>query len=165
VTAVGRRILAAGGLLLLSGGLGAQEPVAELAWLAGCWVAGSGASRTEELWTAPAGGLLLGVSRTLRPGRSPAFEYLRIESDDDGPVYRASPGGRSPTSFRIVAAGSEGFRAELPEHDFPRAIEYRRIGADSLIAHVYGEIGENVEPAFSLHFARGLCPGVGSGRP
>ncbi len=149
----------------MSAGLRAQEPLSELTWLAGCWVAGSGESRTEELWTTPAGGLLLGVSRTLRPDRSPAFEYLRIESDDGGPVYRASPGGRPPTSFRIVAVGSEGFRAELPEHDFPRAIEYRRIGADSLIAHVYGEIGGDAEPAFSLPFARGLCPGVGSGAP
>lgn len=152
------------GLLLLAAGLRAQEPVAELSWMAGCWVVGSGESRTEELWTVPADGLLLGLSRTLRPGRRPAFEYLRIEMEEDGPVYRASPGGRPPTSFPIVAAGPEGFRAELPEHDFPRAIEYRVLGADSLVAHVYGEIGDDVEPAFSLRFARGSCPGA-SGRP
>lgn len=163
MTAVRGRILIAGLLLLLSGGLEAQDPVSELTWLAGCWVTGSGDSRTEELWTTPAGGLLLGVSRTLRPGRSPAFEYLRIESDEGGPVYRASPGGRPPTSFRIVVWGSEGFRAELPEHDFPRAIEYRPIGADSLVAHVFGEIGEDAGPAFSLPFGRGSCPGVGPG--
>ena len=162
---MGRGGCVALGLLLLAVDLAAQEPAAELTWLAGCWVAGSAESRTEELWTTPAAGLLLGVSRTLRPARPPAFEYLRIEPDGGGLVYRASPGGRPPTSFPIVTLGPEGFRAELPEHDFPRALEYRRVGADSLIAHVYGEIGDGVGPAFSLRFARGACPGSGSSRP
>ena len=165
MTGVGRGVPAALGFLLLASGLRAQDPVAQLAWLAGCWVVGSGESRTEELWTTAADGLMLGVSRTVRPGRNPAFEYLRIESDGGDPVFRASPGGRPPTSFPIVAAGPDGFRAELPEHDFPRAIEYRPVGPDSLVAHVYGEIGDDVEPAFSLRFARGACPGTGVAPP
>ena len=147
-------------VLLVAASCRAQEPAPELAWMAGCWVVGSGETRTEELWTAPGGGILLGLSRTLRPGRPAAFEFLRIETTETGWAYRASPAGRPPTTFPIVTMGRDAFRAELAEHDFPKAIEYVRIGPDSLTAHVYGELGDDADPAFSLPFARGACPGT-----
>ncbi|MCB1009826.1 MAG: hypothetical protein KDB94_13155, partial [Acidobacteria bacterium] len=42
--------------------------VEALAWLAGCWAPDGGESGSVEQWTAPAGGTMLGLSRTIRNG-------------------------------------------------------------------------------------------------
>ena len=58
-------------------------------------------------------------------------------------------------------SGGGQLLVEAGEERFP----FLGRGADSLVAHVYAEIGDDVEPAFSLRFARGGCPGTASGRP
>lgn len=108
---------------------GAEEPAGEapgpdlarLAWLAGAW-RGAG---TEEVWLAPAGGLMPGLNRTVHEGRA-SFEFLRIEQRPDGIAYVASPGGGPPTTFRLVAQAEREAVFEDPAHDFPRRITYRR---------------------------------------
>ena len=90
------------------------DPLAPLAWLAGCWQATSADGTVgEEIWQAPRGGLMLGLHRDLRPGRRPFFEQLRIEAQDKGIVYVASPSGQATTAFRLVRR--EGRLAEKPE--------------------------------------------------
>jgi len=111
----------------------------ELAWLAGHWVGSSEATVTEELWLAPAGGLMLGLHRDVAPGRPAVFEYLRIEEREHGPVYVASPHGGAATEFPLVAAGLEEVVFENPGHDFPQRIIYRREG-NALIARIEGEL-------------------------
>src|SRR5687767_3719967 len=54
--------------------------LAPAGFLAGCWRATEAdGAVVEESWSLPAGGLMLGWSRTLRPGRAAQFEQLRIE--------------------------------------------------------------------------------------
>lgn len=111
----------------------------ELAWLAGHWQGSADGVVTEELWLAPAGGLMLGLHREVAPGRPAAFEYLRIEVRGLGPVYVASPGGGAATEFPMVASGPMEAVFENPGHDFPQRIIYRREG-DTLIARIEGEV-------------------------
>ena len=113
------------------------------------------------MWTAPGEGLLLGVSRSRSSRGRVAFEYMRIEAGPDGVIFHAAPGGGPATAFPAVAVTGERLRVERPDHDFPRAIEYRKQGADSLVARVFGEVTA-ADPAFALRFARVACPG-GSG--
>jgi len=122
----------------------ARATIADVAWLAGDWQGGSGAVTVEERWTAPAGGAMLAVSRTIKGGRMVAFEFLRLIERDGGLVYIAQPNGRPPTEFAStqISAGSATF--ENPAHDFPKVIRYTKRADGSLEARVSdgGQRGE-----------------------
>lgn len=137
------RWLAAAALTLLSPAAvsaqaGGTDAVERLAWLGGHWGLEEGELWTEEHWTAPRGGVMLGTNLSGRQTRATGFEYLRIEVEPDGSVvYRASPNGRPPVAFRLVVASGEEAVFENPEHDFPTRIVYRRQG-DALTATISG---------------------------
>jgi len=116
----------------------AQNPNALPAWMAGRWCATSANDRTEEVWLAPAGGLMVGMSRTVSVARAKAqFEFLRIEIRDGVPSYLAQPQGRPAVEFRQVQGDQRSVRFENLTHDFPKRIEYRRNG-DALHAEISG---------------------------
>ncbi len=118
--------------------------LADLVWLTGSWVTVDGDGSTEEHWTRPRGGTMLGVNRTVIRGRTVAWEYLRIDSTAQGIVYYASPGGRHPpTPFPLTESGPRRATFENADHDFPKRLEYRRDG-DRLNVRVDGV--ENGEP-------------------
>ncbi|HVR42101.1 MAG TPA: DUF6265 family protein [Thermoanaerobaculia bacterium] len=116
----------------------------ELAWMAGSWTAEGRSGTSEELWTEPAGGLMLGLNRTIRREGRASFEFLRIEEREGAVTYLASPGGAVPTPFTLV--GTKGERAvfENREHDFPQRIIYWKKEGD-LCARVESLEGEGQE--------------------
>jgi len=111
--------------------------VETLAWMAGSWGSAPGAMETEEHWTAPKAGSLLGMNRTTKGGKTVMFEFLRIEARPDGIYYLASPGGRPPTPFKLKESDKEKVVFENPEHDFPQRILYWKNG-QSLCARIEG---------------------------
>jgi hypothetical protein len=113
--------------------------VADLAWMAGHWSGEAAGTRTEELWTAPDGGLLLGLHRDVTASGRTFFEFLRIEESDSGLVYVAQPLGRPPVRFPLLRSGDSEVVFENPGHDFPQRIVYSREG-DALRARVEGTI-------------------------
>lgn len=116
------------------------QPVSALElpqWLAGHWRTESAGRRTDEVWLAPAQGLMTGMSRTTG-GKRPFFEFVRIEQRAGALYYIAQPGGREPTEFRAVKAGADSIEFENTAHDFPQRIVYERSGADELAARVEG---------------------------
>jgi hypothetical protein len=129
-----RRVLIVA-LLVGAAALPAQTPEKdELAWLAGNWCSQDTGRAIEEYWMAPRGGMLLGLSRTLKGGGA-EFEYMRIMQVDGVLNFIAQPGGIPPTAFKRTAGGKGWVRFENPEHDFPKWVEYRRQG-DALHAQV-----------------------------
>lgn len=112
-------------LLLLALPLFAADPaVNDLAWMSGHWAEGD----VEELWLAPKGDLMLGMSRTVRANGRTAFEFIRIAKTADGIAYIAQPGGRPPTSFNLVESKPGRVVFANPEHDFPKRIVYELRG-------------------------------------
>ncbi len=111
--------------------------VADLAFLTGSWSLTRGDSVIEEHWTAARGGTLFGVGRTIRGDRTPAFEFLRIESRRDGIYYIASPAGRAATPFKLSQIAQNRAAFENRAHDFPQRIAYWRDG-ERLCAEVSG---------------------------
>ncbi len=88
---------------------------------------GNNAPVSEEIWTDGAGGIYLGVNRTLVGDRAQAFEFLRIVRDEGGETrYCAQPGGEPGACFRLVEAGDRHAVFENPDHDFPQRIRYAR---------------------------------------
>ena len=127
--------------------------VEALGWLEGCWRT-EGANGTEERWSSPEGGVMLGTGRSLQNGRAVAFEYLRIEADTAGGIALvASPSGQATTRFPMVLGSADEAVFENLAHDFPQRIQYVRSG-DTLRARVE-TVGERAR-GFALQYAR--CP-------
>lgn len=141
---------------------GGDEPpgLEAAAWLAGCWEARSadGTNTVEEQWMAPRGGLMLGLSRTVRDGRVRGHEFLSIREAGGPLVYHAVPSGQSPTNFPARSVEDDRLEFVNPVHDFPRKIVYSRTAPDSIRAMVFAEV-EDDEPAFALPYGRIPCPG------
>lgn len=115
------------------------ESLADIGWLAGCWAAERSEPGTEEHWMRPAGGLMLGMSRTVRGGRAVEHEFLAIREIAPGRLaYHAQPSGKPPAVFPLAHSGPFEVVFENPQHDFPQRILYRREG-DRLFARIEGK--------------------------
>jgi hypothetical protein len=99
-----------------------------LGWLSGYWCSESGGRLIEEYWLPAHGdpGLMIGLSRTVKGGKTVNFEFLRITLDAGGANYLAQPQAVPPIAFRLTAKGEGWARFENPQHDFPKRVEYRR---------------------------------------
>src|SRR5690606_30836264 len=96
----------------------------EITWLVGNWRSAQSGQIIEERWLTPAGGAMLGVSRTLKGGAMTGFEFMRLVEREDSLVYIAQPNGRPPVEFTLARMTENSVTFENPEHDFPRVITY-----------------------------------------
>lgn len=114
----------------------------QLAWFTGCWAYTSPRVVIEEHWTSPAGGSMLGMSRTLR--RNPtgdstiAWEFIRVYARGIDLVYAAQPHNQPAAEFVSEKVSDGEVVFANPAHDFPQRIIYRRVRTDSLRARVEG---------------------------
>lgn len=141
------RIILAAGLCLIA------SPVlaADFAWMTGCWEEKTGTRWTEECWTVPRGGMLMGSGRTGEGADVKSYEFMRIAPDADGvPVFWGSSGGKTPVPFRLVREGAGEAVFENPAHDYPVRVRYWREG-ETLNAETLGADGKN---AMTWRYAR-----------
>ena len=143
VFVLGSILLSFGSLALLGAYSQDRPPTIEsLGWLAGCWEGTYTNGRTvSEQWMKPLGGVMMGMSRTVRNGKTIAFEHVRLEQSEDGSVrYVANPSGQKEAAFALVKL--EGTKAvfENPSHDYPQRIIYQLLSSDSLVARIEGTI-------------------------
>lgn len=148
-------------LLLAIGACGAQaqtDPFAPVAWLAGCWAQQGREAGSVEQWMAPAGGLMLGMARTLKNGRVVEFEFMQVRADAEGRLsYIAQPQGRPPTEFPLLRQGEAEAMFENPAHDFPQRVSYRRVAPDRLVARIEGTMNGK-ERGIDFPMQRTPCP-------
>ena len=131
--------LAAVALGSLTAAVAQSSALDRLAWLGGCWAIETAEAGSVEHWTLPAGGTLLGISRTVRAGKTTEYEFLQIREAADGRlVYVALPSGQKETAFPMVRLNDEEVVFENPAHDFPQRILYRRDGSNRLVARIEG---------------------------
>jgi len=159
----GNRFVVVGGLVaaLVAAGIVAsaqttavKAPAMDaLTWLEGPWIAETDGTRVEEQWTAPAGGAMLGTSRTLRDGRMVAFEFLRIVARPGALVYIAQPGGRPPTEFVLTSSAPGLAVFENPAHDFPKRLSYRRTGQTLRVEVDGDEKGQALREVYTFTLA------------
>ena len=108
----------------------------QLAWFTGCWQILQGDRVIDEQWMAPGGGLMLGMSRTVRAGRTSAIEFITLRVVEGRFVYEANPSGQRPTPFTATFVSAERAVFENPAHDFPKRIIYERKGDAALVASI-----------------------------
>lgn len=127
------------GVMLLSLVSTAHGDLSALQWLAGCWTQDGRDAGSVEQWTAPAGGTMLGMNRIVSGGRTVAFEYMRIEVDEDNLIeFIALPSGQETARFKMVSMKEHEIVFENPEHDFPTRIIYKHLSDDSLLGRIEG---------------------------
>jgi hypothetical protein len=149
-------------LILIASALAAiprVSPLAEeieledFASLTGCWVAQEADGRSIEHWLSPSVDEMLGVSQTIREGKTAWYEYMRISKNEDGEItFTASPSGQETTSFRLVSLVKGQAVFENLAHDFPQFVIYHIPPADELLATIEGKIdGEPRSVDFIKH--------------
>ena len=130
-----------GALLLAPAGAFADDGVEELSWMSGSWAGEKDGIRSEEHWSAPAGGLMIGMHRDVKDGRATGFEFFRIHVKDGVLSYLTQPGGRPAVPFKMKEMGERRIVFENLEHDFPQRILYWLSGPGELRARIEGSIG------------------------
>ena len=111
----------------------------KLAWLAGSWRMEKTGRVVEEQWLAPAGGVMLGVSRTVAKNRVVEFEFMQIREGPGGTLFFvAQPSGQPEAAFQLLTLTDTEVVFENKEHDFPQRILYTHRADGSVLAAIEG---------------------------
>jgi hypothetical protein len=112
-----------------------------LKWLSGCWQSVGAEPGSGEQWTSPAGGTLLGVSRTNRNSKTVAFEFMQIRASENNKIeFIARPSGQTGSTFVMIAQSQGKVIFENAAHDFPQRIIYHLESDIDLKARIEGEV-------------------------
>ncbi|HEX7115588.1 MAG TPA: DUF6265 family protein [Steroidobacter sp.] len=154
-----RRIALATIIVATCSGAAAEPPsIASLSWLSGCWASERGEPGSGEMWSAPAGGTMLGISRTIKDGKTVEHEFMQIREEAPGRiVFIALPSGQVETRFTLVRSEPHEWVFENPDHDFPQRVVYRLNAPDELHAYVEGTRG-GATKRFDFRYKRASCP-------
>lgn len=127
------------GLVASSLSMAHAAEIDQLAWLSGCWAAQNAEAGSIEYWSSPQGGVMLGASKTVKAGKTVAFEFIQIRALDSGKLaYIAKPSGQAEATFELASVGANEFVFENPTHDFPQRISYRLVKSGELLARIEG---------------------------
>ncbi|MEZ5064044.1 MAG: DUF6265 family protein [bacterium] len=133
------------------------DPLDSLAWLTGCWAPERGEPGSIEQWLAPAGGTMLGVSRTVRGGETRVHEFMQLRTDDEGRfVFIAYPSGQEETVFALEKIGADFATFGNPVHDFPQTITYRSLSPGSMRVRIEGVVNDGLR-SVEFPFVRIPC--------
>lgn len=114
----------------------------DLSWISGCWAREGAEAGSEEHWMTNAGGVMLGMSRTVRGGKVVEYEFLEIREVSPGRLgYVAHPSRQAEATFPLLRSGTGEVVFENLSHDFPQRILYRLAEPGRLIARIEGEQG------------------------
>ena len=98
-------------------------------WLTGEWLQNAGDRWSEEVWTLPRGGTMIGVGRMGRGENLRSWEVMRIVRAADGSLtLHGAPEGGPATIFPLVAQGVRDISFANSDHDYPQRIRYWREG-------------------------------------
>src|SRR5688572_12792178 len=92
------------------------ETIDKLSFLSGCWAGGG----TEEVWLKPQGGTMLGMSRTVKGGKTVFTEFLQISAGSDGVLVlnaQLKLADKS-TQFRLADLKDGAATFSNPAHDY-----------------------------------------------
>jgi len=127
-------------LTLFGGVWGQVGKIEDLKWLSGCWESKDTRNNvfSSEQWMKPAGGLILGIGRTVKKDKPTDFEFMRIEQKGGDIFFFAKPReNKIETPFKLIVSRPLEAIFENQEHDFPQRVIYRRYST-KLIGRIEG---------------------------
>ena len=126
-----------------------------IAWLAGNWRMEKAGRLVEEQWMAPAGGVMLGMGRTVAKGRVVEYEFVQIRVGPGGELfYIAAPSGQKEAVFKMLSLTDDTIVFENKEHDFPQTIGYARQADGSLLAFIAGPAADGTTKRVEFTYSR-----------
>lgn len=120
---------------------GATSPpatIADMAWLAGSWAGEAFGGAADEVWSAPAGGAMMGMYRLVKDGAPVFYELLTIVEEEGSLVLR----------LKHFHADLRGWEEKDETVDFPlvkkdpdgavhfAGMSFHRDGDDGLVVHL-----------------------------
>jgi len=111
------------------------------AWMTGCWEQRTGSKWTEECWTIPRAGMMMGSGRSgdgEHIGNWEVMQIVRVDTDDPAVpsmTFYGAPSGQNRTPFTLVASKDPGLTFVNAAHDYPQRIRYWREG-ETLVGEV-----------------------------
>ena len=94
------------------------------------------------MWTKPAGGTMMGLSRTVKGDKTVFTEFMHISATPEGLVFNVQLKlAAKSTQFRATEIRDGAVTFSNPEHDYPQRIIYRREPDGSLFARIEGTTG------------------------
>ena len=142
---------------MLGGSQAAAPTINDVAWIAGCWEMTRNGRHVVETWTAPEGGTMMGVSRTVANGKTTEWEFLIIREGPKGLEYVAKPSRQPEATFTSTSVRASEVVFENPTHDFPKKIQYRRDG-NALAAAIEGPMNGQAR-RIEFPYTRAACGG------
>lgn len=138
--------------------------LANLAWMSGSWFGFLEEQLWEAHYTAPGGGMMLGMTKRHGKDRGPVdfFEFEQFQVADGKLVVRPYLKGTNSTAFTLTTLDRAARRAvfENPNHE-PRTLDYWRADEETLVISVTtprtGEVqaGEPAVQGFRVVLKRG----------
>jgi hypothetical protein len=116
-------------------------------WMSGCWVTQEGDSRTEECWTTPLAGTMVGTAISAKADKLTNWENMRIAIPDptaaDVPMILAVQlKGAAPVIFSLAEDDKPGLTFYNRRTDYPQRVRYWREG-DMLLGEIAMADGSN----------------------
>ena len=107
------------------------------AFLSGCWEQKrDDGGWTEECWTDPRGGLMIGSGRDGKGDSVGHWEWMRIERGTDGAViFYGSPKGAPAVGFKATDVTASSITFVNAGHDYPQRVRYT-VTAEGLDAEI-----------------------------
>lgn len=155
-----RQILLPLAALVLGHASAAEPEISGVSWLSGCWAAEGGEPGSGEQWTSVAGNTMLGMSRTVKDGKTAQFEFMELRYLADGRLaFIAHPSGQRTTTFPVLSISDSEAVFENLQHDFPQRVAYAREGEDRLKARIEG-MRKGALRVIEFPMGRVACDGV-----
>jgi hypothetical protein len=133
-------------LLAASGAAAPASSIDRLGWMQGCWMVTGTEPGSGEQWSSAAGGSMIGMSRTVKAGKTVEFEFIQIREVSPGKLtFIAQPSGKPPTSFPLARQDGNAFVFESAGQDFPQRVIYRPDGKQGMHARVEGMVKGKLE--------------------
>jgi hypothetical protein len=145
--------------LLLSPAVAQEKTfsINDLGWLTGCWSWARNGRETTEHWMKPAGGTMLGISRTIADGKTVEFEFIQIRQEANGEIFFITkPSGQPEATFKLIKGSDREVIFENLQHDFPQRVIYRLQTTDALLGRIEG-VSKGKEKSVDFPMTRARC--------
>ena len=100
---------------------------------------------------------MIGVSRTIRNGKTTAYELMVLREEGERLAYEAHPSGQSQAIFLSTRISESDLVFQNPEHDFPQEVGYHLDG-QTLLAWIRGTQNGS-EQRIEFRYTRVQCGG------
>lgn len=97
------------------------------------------------------------MSRTIRNGKTAAYEMVVLREEGERLAYEAPPSGQKPATIQSTRISPNELVFENPAHDFPQEVGYRLKG-DTLLGWIRG-IQKGSEQRVEFPYKRTRCSG------